>query len=86
MLRLFVGNLPHACGEIELRAWLEQYGHAVSSVQIVRDRMSGHSRGFGFVELEDVSDLKSTVEQLNGQRLAGRVLTINGATPRVPRS
>jgi RNA recognition motif-containing protein len=84
MLRLFVGNIPHACGETELRQWLEEQGHSVSFAQVIRDRVTGHSRGFGFVELQDVSDLQSTVERLNGQRLSGRVLTVNAATPRTP--
>jgi RNA recognition motif-containing protein len=84
MLRLFVGNIPHACDEIELRKWFERHGHEVAFAQVIRDRMTGHSRGFGFVELQDTSDLRGTVEQLNGQRLSGRVLTVNAATPRIP--
>ena len=84
MLRLFVGNIPHACGEAELRQWLEEQGHSVSFAQVIRDRVTGHSRGFGFVEIQDATDLKSTVERLNGQRLSGRVLTVNAATPRTP--
>jgi RNA recognition motif-containing protein len=86
MLRLFVGNIPHACGESELRQWFEQQGHSVIFAQVIRDRATGHSRGFGFVELEDTSDLKGTVERLNGLRLSGRVLTVNAATPRAPRN
>jgi RNA recognition motif-containing protein len=82
MLRLFVGNIPHAYGETELRDWFEEQGHSVGSVQVMRDRTTGHSRGFGFVELEDTSDLASAVEHLHGQRLAGRTLTVNQATPR----
>jgi RNA recognition motif-containing protein len=84
MLRLFVGNIPHACGEAELQRWFEERGHSVTFAQVIRDRVTGHSRGFGFVELEDAFDLKSTVESLHGQRLSGRVLTVNAASPRVP--
>jgi RNA recognition motif-containing protein len=84
MVRLFVGNIPHACGETELQQWFEEHGHTVSFAQVIRDRVTGHSRGFGFVELQDATDLKATVEELNGQRLSGRVLTVNAATPRVP--
>ena len=86
MLRLFVGNIPHACDESELRLWFEQQGHTVTFAQVIRDRSTGHSRGFGFVELQDTSDLKGTVERLNGMRLSGRVLTVNAATPRAPRN
>jgi RNA recognition motif-containing protein len=81
-MRLFVGNIPHACGETELRQWLEEQGHAVTFTQVIRDRVTGHSRGFGFVEIKDAADLQSTIERLNGQRLSGRVLTVNAATPR----
>jgi RNA recognition motif-containing protein len=81
-MRLFVGNIPHALGEIELRSWFEEHGHAVASVEVIRDRLSGNSKGFGFVEIEDESDLPNTVRQLNGQRMAGRVLTVGAATPR----
>ena len=86
MVRLFVGNIPHACGESELRQWFQQQGHSVTFAQVIRDRMTGHSRGFGFVELQDTNDLKTTVERLNGMRLSGRVLTVNSATPRIARN
>jgi cold-inducible RNA-binding protein len=85
MLRLFVGNIPHASDETELRKWFEGHGHDVASAQVIRDHLTGHSRGFGFVELQDTSDLRSTVERLNGKPLLGRVLTINAATPKLPR-
>ena len=83
MLRLFVGNINHACTEFELKEWFEDQGHSVTFTVILRDKITGHSRGFGFVEIQDTSDLKGTVERLNGRRLKGRVLTINAATPRV---
>ena len=85
MLRLFVGNIPQGCSEVELAKGFEQHGHEVAFAQVIRDRMTGHSRGFGFVELQDTNDLRGTVEQLNGQRLSGRVLNVNAATPRIPR-
>jgi RNA recognition motif-containing protein len=86
MLRLFVGNIPHACGEAELKQWFQQQGYTVTFSQVIRDRVTGHSRGFGFVELEDTTDMKATVDRLNGLRLSGRVLTVNAATPRVARA
>jgi len=85
MLRLFVGNIPNACDENELCAWFAQQGHNVSSAQIMRDRMTGHSRGFGFVELQDASNLAEAIQALHGKAMLGRMLTINGATPKVPR-
>ena len=84
MLRLFVGNIPHACGEAELKAWCEGQGYTVADVQVIRDRVTGHSRGYGFVEL-NATDLNATVGRLNGQRMSGRVLTVNVATPKAPR-
>ena len=85
MLRLFVGNIPHAYGETELRDWFEAQGHSVGEVQVMRDRITGHSRGFAFIEIHDTSDLKGTVEQLHGRNLAGRALTVNQANPRTSR-
>lgn len=86
MLRLFVGNIPHSTSEIELRKWFEGHGHEVAFSQVIRDRMTGHSRGFGFVELQDTSDLRGTIERLNGQELDGRVVTVNAATPKQPKN
>jgi cold-inducible RNA-binding protein len=86
MLRLFVGNIPNACTETELSEWFAQHGHDVSFAQIIRDRITGNSRGFGFVELRDTSNLQETVAQLHGQTLSGRVLTVNAATPKTPRA
>ena len=83
-MRLFVGNIPHATDELELRKWFEQHDHEVESAQVIRDHMTGHSRGFGFVELVGKSDLRAVCEQLNGQSLGGRALTVNAATPRIP--
>ena len=86
MLRLFVGNIPNACTETELREWFEQHGHDVGFAQVMRDRITGNSRGFGFVELRNTSNLQETVGQLHGQSLSGRVLTINAATPKISRT
>ena len=86
MSRLFVGNIPHACNDTDLQAWFEQQGLPVDSVQIIRDRITGHSRGFGFVQLKGASDVKNIIEKLNGQRLAGRVLTVGEAVPKMPQA
>jgi RNA recognition motif-containing protein len=86
MSRLFVGNIPHACNDTDLQAWFEQQGLAVDSVQIIRDRITGHSRGFGFVQLKTATDVKGIIERLNGQKLAGRVLTVGEAVPKTPQA
>ena len=51
MLRLFVGNIPHVSSDVELQEWVESQGFHVESAQVIRDRTTGHSRGFGFVEM-----------------------------------
>jgi cold-inducible RNA-binding protein len=85
MLRLFVGNIPHTCDESSLSQWFEERGHAVGSAQVIRDQITGHSRGFAFVELGSASELSATLAEFRGQAMSGRVLTINAATPKLPR-
>ena len=80
MSRIFVGNIPHSSTDGELQQWVEAQGFGVESVQIVRDRSTGQSRGFGFVVLND-GNLKAAIASLNGQRMGGRVLTVNEALP-----
>jgi RNA recognition motif-containing protein len=81
MDRLFVGNIPHASSEMEVQHWVEGKGFSVATTQIIRDRSTGQSRGFGFVELEEESKIHEAIAALNGQRLGGRVVTVNRATP-----
>ena len=86
MMRLFVGNIPHACDEQALSVFIEGQGFIVSSAQILRDRETGHSRGFGFVELQDASNLAETIKSLHGKEMSGRALTVNAATPKLSSS
>src|SRR5947208_15925977 len=83
MPKMFVGNIPHASSDAELQEWVESQGFQVESVQIIRDRSTGQSRGFGFVMLDDKWNLKEAITSLNGQRMGGRVLTVNEALPQV---
>jgi len=85
MPRLFVGNIPHAASDVELKEWVEEQGFQVESAQIIRDRSTGQSRGFGFVVVGDDSKMKDAISALNGQRMGGRVLTVNEALPQAPR-
>ena len=80
MKNIYVGNLSFKTTQDELRAAFGQYGD-VSSVNIITDRMTGQSKGFGFVEMED-SGAASAIEKLNGTDLAGRTITVNEARPR----
>jgi cold-inducible RNA-binding protein len=79
--RLFVGNLPHSTTEQELNAFVANAGFGVSSTVVIRDKITGTPRGFGFVELANASDLQRAIEGLNGQSLEGRPLTVNEARP-----
>ena len=70
--------------EHDLRQLFESYG-AVDKVNIITDRDTGQSRGFGFVEMPESAAAKAAIEGLQGQQLAGRALTVNEAKPRGPR-
>src|SRR5579871_2591127 len=86
MPKLFIGNIPHASSDTELQQWVEGQGFQVESAQIIRDRSTGQSRGFGFVVLNEEWKMKDAINALNGQRMGGRVLTVNEATPQAPRA
>jgi RNA recognition motif-containing protein len=78
--RIYVGNLPFSSTEEELQDLFGQYGE-VKSVNIIYDRETGRSRGFGFVEM-DKESADSAMETLNGNSFGGRTLKVNEARPR----
>ncbi|WP_035586991.1 RNA recognition motif domain-containing protein [Hippea jasoniae] len=80
---LYVGNLPYATTEEELKELFSEYGE-VSSSKIITDRETGRSRGFGFVEMDSESAQKA-IESLNGVNFGGRNLKVNEAKERKPR-
>ena len=82
--RLYVGNLPFKVREEELQALFEQAG-TVASVNIIRDRFSGQSRGFGFVEMESGDDAEKAIAMLNGRSMESREIVVNEARPQTPR-
>jgi len=86
MPKLFVGNIPHGSSETELQEWVEQQGFHVESAQIIRDRSTGQSRGFGFVILNEEWKIKDAISVLNGKNMGGRALTVNEAVPQAPRN
>ena len=86
MEKLFVGSIPHASSESDLKAWVEEHGFAAESAEIIRDRSTGQSRGFGFVVLRDARQIKEAIAALNGQRMGNRVMTVNFAVPQSERS
>jgi len=79
--KLFVGNLPHSTTEAALGEFVTNAGFQVASAVVIRDKMTGTPRGFGFVELSDGEDVQRAIAGLNGQSLEGRPLTVNEARP-----
>ena len=84
-MNIFVGNLSFDTRDEGLRETFSSYG-AVESAQVVMDRESGRSRGFGFVEMSNDDEARQAISALNGSDLGGRALTVNEAKPRAPRS
>jgi cold-inducible RNA-binding protein len=83
-MRIFVGSLALTTTEAELRQGFAHYGR-VERVQILQDRETGRSRGFGFVEMPNTAEAQAAIAGLNGRSLGGRLLTVNEARPREER-
>lgn len=83
--KLYVGNLPHSTTENELQGLFASYGN-VQSAQVIVDRDTGRSKGFGFVEMSADSEAQAAIDALNGQEFGGRPLTVNEARPREERT
>ena len=80
-MKIYVGNLSYEVTEEDLRLALEQFGQ-VESVTIIKDKYSGQSKGFGFVEMASKAEGQSAIDGLNGKELKGRALKVNEARPR----
>jgi RNA recognition motif-containing protein len=80
-MKIYVGNLPYEVTEDDLRQVFEQSGE-VESVNIINDKYSGRSKGFGFVEMPSKAEGEAAIESLNGNDLKGRSLNVNEARPR----
>ncbi len=83
-MNLFVGNLPYSFTSEDLERLFSPYG-AVSSAQVIMDRHTGRSRGFGFVDMESDDDAHKAIDELDGSDAGGRQLTVNEARPREQR-
>ena len=79
--KLFVGNLPHSISDGELSDFVTEAGFRVESAVVIQDKMTGQSKGFGFVELAQGENLQSAIQALNGKALGGRPLNVNEARP-----
>jgi RNA recognition motif-containing protein len=84
-MRLYVGNLSYNTEEAQIQQLFATLGE-VDSVRLVRDRETGQSRGFGFVEMPDDNVGRAACEQFNQHEFEGRRLTVNEARPQEPRS
>jgi|APTNR8051073442_1049403.scaffolds.fasta_scaffold68101_2 cold-inducible RNA-binding protein len=81
LLKLYVGNLSYDVTDEDLRKAFEPHGR-VTSAQVVRDRHSNQSKGFGFVEMSNRSEIQAAIRALNGEELKGRAINVNEARPR----
>ena len=83
-MNIYVGNFAYDLTEDDLQKAFEAYGQ-VASVAVIKDKFSGESRGFGFVEMPSKDEAMAAIAGLNGQDLNGRALTVNEARPRTER-
>ena len=79
--KLFVGSLPWSVDDSQLQSTFETHG-AVVSAKVIKDRATGRSRGFGFVEMENSSDAQNAIKALNESKLEGRNIVVNEAKPK----
>jgi len=82
--KLYVGNLSYNTGNSELEKMFEPYG-TVQSAQVIMDRDTGRSKGFGFVEMGSDQEAQAAIAALGGKEVEGRTLTVNEAKPREDR-
>ncbi len=82
--KLYVGGLPYSVSDRQLEELFAAHG-TVESARVIIDRMTGRSKGFGFVEMSSQAEAQAAIDSVNGTDLEGRSLTVNEARPRVPR-
>ena len=83
--KLYVGGLPYSISDTQLEELFSAHG-SVESARVITDRMTGRSKGFGFVEMSSQSEAEEAIEKLNQTDMEGRSITVNEAKPREPRS
>jgi len=83
--KLYVGGLPYSVTEGTLQEIFAAHG-TVESATVISDRMTGRSKGFGFVEMSSQEEAQAAIDKLNGTDLEGRNITVNEAKPRQPRT
>lgn len=82
--KLYVGNLPFSTGDTDLQDLFAKAG-TVKSAQVIKDRASGRSKGFGFVEMSSAEEAQNAITMYHGKDFSGRPLTVNIARPREDR-
>jgi len=80
-VQIYVGNLAYRMREDVLRELFEQFGE-VTDVKIIKDRLTGRSKGFGFVEMTDKEEAEKAIQKLDGSEVEGRNIRVNVARPR----
>jgi len=83
-VKIYVGNLSFRASDEDLRAAFEPYGE-VASARVIKDRDSGRSRGFGFVEMPSADEANTAIEKLNNAEIVDRPVRVNEAQERPPR-
>ena len=84
--KLYVGNLNYSTTEDELKAYFQEKGVEVKSINLITDKYTGRPKGFGFVEVDSEEALNKAIEAMDGQEFGGRKLTVNKARPPRERS
>ncbi|HAR62104.1 MAG: RNA-binding protein [Candidatus Margulisiibacteriota bacterium] len=80
-MNIYVGNLSYETTDEDLKEAFEQYG-AVTSATVIKDKFSGKSKGFGFVEMAEKADATAAIAAMNGKEIKGRTVRVNEAQPR----
>ncbi|MGF1615245.1 MAG: RNA recognition motif domain-containing protein [Gammaproteobacteria bacterium] len=84
-MNIYIGNLPYSITDADLRETFSRFGE-VSRVNLISDKFSGESKGFGFVEMDDSLQANAAIKALNGTDMKGRNVTVNQAKPKTDRS
>jgi RNA recognition motif-containing protein len=83
-MKIYVGNLSYSTSDSDVRTAFSAFGN-VETADVILDRSTGRSKGFGFVEMPDAAEAKAAIDGLNGKDLDGRALNVNEAKPRTDR-
>lgn len=84
-MKIYIGNMPYSVTSDELEALFGAHGR-VQDAQVITDRETGRSKGFGFIDMPDNSEADEAIKALNGTQLSGRQITVNQARPRRERT